>query len=473
MPSASEEDTATSSSSSSSSEEESSSVESTLSSSSGEGDPSSSSSVIHTGETSEHSTDATPGAGDAATASDELIRSTIEDDSAKKKSRHGGKKTRRHHSRKQEPRSGDKPKSQPSHHHSRRHHSRKAGDGTKKDSKKRPTTPVYLQTSDKIEDESLADRIRRHGQRELTMLGELLKHTWHTVSHAKVNYCLGCSACCVVVLTVALFMTIIGNTPVVMLRLAELEAGEIDVKAVPVETRDPTGQEDGLTIDYRVLSAHLKKRTSDLESGRLESGENLPPEKRLDLTYTTARLQGQVQILAASDCPRGGAPMDPKWKYEGVVTDDGCVGIGDCFKSVCTTEPSSGVLFLVDTDAEKRMNLGRSWTWDSPKQGQALLQSSLASSLGLGPGDVFYLQFSARTLFGNWFSHAVPTPLINEDGIAVNTDQLIVAVKVEETFADATGKYSSDVSSGIVMEYDLFLAHVAQHINTFVPQAQV
>ena len=54
-------------------------------------------------------------------------------------------------------------------------------------------------------------------------------HTVNDIRKNKVNYILGFFACFLVVFVVSLVVTIIGNTPVVFLRLAELEAGEMDM----------------------------------------------------------------------------------------------------------------------------------------------------------------------------------------------------------------------------------------------------
>jgi hypothetical protein len=55
-------------------------------------------------------------------------------------------------------------------------------------------------------------------------------HTVNSIRKGKVNYALGFFACFLVVFVVALVVTIIGNTSVVFLRLAELDVGEMDMQ---------------------------------------------------------------------------------------------------------------------------------------------------------------------------------------------------------------------------------------------------
>lgn len=56
-----------------------------------------------------------------------------------------------------------------------------------------------------------------------------LLHTLNDIKKNKVNYFLGFFACFLVVFVVSLVVTIIGNTPVVFLRLAEQQVGEQDM----------------------------------------------------------------------------------------------------------------------------------------------------------------------------------------------------------------------------------------------------
>lgn len=59
-----------------------------------------------------------------------------------------------------------------------------------------------------------------------------LLHVLHDIRKNKVNYSLGFFACFLVVFVVSLVVTIIGNTPIVFMRLAELQVGEVDMRVI-------------------------------------------------------------------------------------------------------------------------------------------------------------------------------------------------------------------------------------------------
>lgn len=65
---------------------------------------------------------------------------------------------------------------------------------------------------------------------QLYLCHHYLLHTFNDIRKNKVNYVLGFFACFLVVFVVSLVVTIIGNTPVVFLRLAELDVGEMDMR---------------------------------------------------------------------------------------------------------------------------------------------------------------------------------------------------------------------------------------------------
>lgn len=52
---------------------------------------------------------------------------------------------------------------------------------------------------------------------------ELVKHTGRTIKRSKMNFCLGSCAVLIVVVVVAVLLTTLSNSPLVFLRLAELQ----------------------------------------------------------------------------------------------------------------------------------------------------------------------------------------------------------------------------------------------------------
>jgi hypothetical protein len=70
-------------------------------------------------------------------------------------------------------------------------------------------------------DKTLSKKDQIDRWRELVNYFILL--TWRTIKKSKINFCLGFFACFIVVVIVAVLITVLGNTPVVFLKLAELQ----------------------------------------------------------------------------------------------------------------------------------------------------------------------------------------------------------------------------------------------------------
>ncbi len=115
--------------------------------------------------------------------------------------------------------------------------------------------------------------IRLAFNRQRYLSREFLSITFKRIKEAKVNYFLGFSACFVVVLIVSLMVTIISNSPVIFLRLAELQKGEIDISC---EREDAWWTHS--RVNYTLAAATLKDFSSAEESDQF--------------SYHTARLQG-------------------------------------------------------------------------------------------------------------------------------------------------------------------------------------
>ena len=95
-----------------------------------------------------------------------------------------------------------------------------------------------------------------------------LLQTLREVQRRKVNFALGACSCFIVVLVVAFMITLLTNSPVVFLRLAELNSGEMDIV---MNSGDWTGFS---SLNYTLLEDELKVKK--------------------DWTYHTPRISGDV-----------------------------------------------------------------------------------------------------------------------------------------------------------------------------------
>lgn len=105
---------------------------------------------------------------------------------------------------------------------------------------------------------------------------EFFSITLNRIREAKVNYVLGFSACFVVVLIVSLMVTIIANSPVIFLRLAELQKGEIDIECSPQDSFTPNTR-----LNYTLAAAVLEEE---------------PDSSKDQYSYHTARIQSKLLI---------------------------------------------------------------------------------------------------------------------------------------------------------------------------------
>jgi hypothetical protein len=63
---------------------------------------------------------------------------------------------------------------------------------------------------------------------------QFIRQTWRNIRRAKINYCLGFSACFIVVLVVGLLVSVLSKAPLIFLRLAELNKG---IRALPQQNK--------------------------------------------------------------------------------------------------------------------------------------------------------------------------------------------------------------------------------------------
>jgi hypothetical protein len=178
-----------------------------------------------------------------------------------------------------------------------------------------------------------------------------VRQTLQRINQKKISFCLGCGACFIVVLTVSLFVTIIANSPVVFLRLAELSSGEIDLE---VWAGPWTGKG---RVNYTTIAGILN-----------EEGE--------EYSYHTARLRFGAWTWGEDSCD--GDPEDKTWRYFGEGDSDPCRFQQTCFYQYCSSTPFTADLFIINSEAEKRMNLGREWPYEKLEPGTCLVQRSFA-----------------------------------------------------------------------------------------------
>eukprot|EP01132_Coremiostelium_polycephalum_P001224 gene1224-1547_t len=264
----------------------------------------------------------------------------------------------------------------------------------------------------------------------------LLLHTFNNNRRNKLSYFLGFSACFLVVFIVSLCVSIISNTPVVFLSLAEVSAGEMDIII------KPGGWTLSTQANYTLISDLLASTPYDPSSGGPES-------------YHSPRIVPVVYLYPASQCPGGNTdPKNNEWKYHATNGEPGCEP--SCFERACPSNQvaNKGLLYILDTDREKRMGLGRDWSLPKPNPGQVYVQSSLARKLGVQKGDTLYIQINPGDVFGAIWANA-----------KTSSNVVYLTVLIQDVFSSGSGKFSSSEESAIIIDYGTFLGFSATQID--------
>lgn len=92
---------------------------------------------------------------------------------------------------------------------------------------------------------------------------QFLRQTWLNIKAAKTHYFLGFAACWLVVMVVAVLVSLLAQTPIIFLRLAETSKSEIDIR---IDAGDFTGFE---TLNYTRIKTMLTDPSEQFHSPRL------------------------------------------------------------------------------------------------------------------------------------------------------------------------------------------------------------
>jgi ABC-type antimicrobial peptide transport system permease subunit len=107
-------------------------------------------------------------------------------------------------------------------------------------------------------------------------------------------------------------------------------------------------------------------------------------------------------------------------------------------------------------------------------QGEVYVSSSLASTTGIEVGDVLFLkinvqeQFFGRSFWRELIGWFVYTDKTNRD-LMSNSEIAYLPVIVKNIYWNIAGKYQSDVTVGMIMEYEHFLPYLVSHLNPLLP----
>lgn len=244
----------------------------------------------------------------------------------------------------------------------------------------------------------------------------------------KCNTLLGFLACVIAVTIVAVAQSAFEYTPLFFLSVAEFNVGEVDIQVRAASWTDYD------TLNY---SRIVREIGSD--------------PKDPSLNYSTARWQKRANVWSVSSCNRSAIDArDLSERYKGKVGDTTCSAyVPACLDQHCN--PSAGVnLYVIDSLAEKRMGLGKSWKMEEPiPKGGTLLQEGIATLLQVEVGDPIILGVKLPE-----YLHSASPQMASSNAFFLLLSSVAGIIKDGES----GGKLSEEETQGALVEAGPFFA---------------
>eukprot|EP00760_Papus_ankaliazontas_P035632 PhM_4_TR7943/c0_g1_i1/m.53665 len=279
---------------------------------------------------------------------------------------------------------------------------------------------AYLDTTKGNNSESLT-----FGQWVASVASRLLSYcriTTRELRKRPMSYCLGTSSCLLVVMITCVMMTVLDNVPAVFLRLAETENAERDLVL-----QTGAEAEAAQTLNYTQFRRAVEKLGTEysFHSPRIE----IPAS--------------QVNAFP-KQCASGGFDL------ASII-------------SLCVLRQQT-TAFVIDTERERRAEMGKDWTGLALSAGEAILDDSAASRLRLAIGDEFIV-------------HMVMSPqLIGPiQAVGFNASSfpaVIMTLRLAGIVSSPGGKFPNDESDYIVFEYAHFFETLAGGITSGIDAAR-
>lgn len=268
------------------------------------------------------------------------------------------------------------------------------------------------------------------------------------IKKAKVNYILGFCGCFLVVFVVAVMYTVLANAPLIFLRLAEINEGEMDAVIKPQYVRDGS-------INYNRGYQHLNF-TKTLAF--------LSPTS----TLTPRRDRSSTQVYLGSQCPTRDY-RDNQWKYEHLPSDtanpvcDDATRTNNCFKRYCPGSGRQIRTIWIDSPRETEIGLGRGWTLPAIPKGKCYLHNGWATKYNVSVGEVIYLELPVSNIFGRLTNEE---ETIDNNLLGRNTTYitLFIPVTVDQIYGAPMGKHENSETDVMLLEYSTWIEHVSQYL---------
>ena len=312
--------------------------------------------------------------------------------------------------------------------------------------------------------ESIVDKIE-HVKDQLPSRYSIFQYiiqTFREFKKTKVTYCLGFLACFIVVFVVALMMSVLTHAPVVFLKLAELESGEMDMYIL---TRGSSG--------YDFLN--YTKVVETLQDNEIYSYSS----PRHSLT----KGKNEIEFFNPKQCDSITFHQNnfTSWAYYGIpgYTYDNCTETKtDCFEQLCGNSTEADT-YLIDSKKEWNIGLGKEWPWEDNiiPAGQIIISEELHDDLDIHTGDDIYVRIKLSSIFLGLWDNAIDKFLDSEEGEEYNPyedpdkwNHVYAKLNVVDKFKKAYGKISSDYGNVAYFEYNLFIESFSDYFHPEMPK---
>jgi ABC-type antimicrobial peptide transport system permease subunit len=276
---------------------------------------------------------------------------------------------------------------------------------------------------------------------------QFLRQTWLNIRASKTHYALGFAACWLVVVVVAVLVSLLNQTPVIFLRLAETARSEIDLQ---LDAADVTGFS---RLNYTLVKSILTEPNEQHSSprtlvGRVFMNPRNCPYASLDDTSWLYTPKADVECRIA--CPIANCPM---------------------------AHYTSASTVTLDIKREEEILVGRNWKLKEPLgPGEVYLSSQLSNMLQAPEGTYIYGRFNAsiggrRSYTETVLQYTCPDCATNATKMML-AEMVWVPFKVKGVFSDVAGKFRRDSESyKVLLDHETMMSHVAKFINPSVVAA--
>ncbi|KAI9142382.1 FtsX-like permease family-domain-containing protein [Paraphysoderma sedebokerense] len=277
-------------------------------------------------------------------------------------------------------------------------------------------------------------------------------------------YCLGCTSIFLVVFLAALLITAFSITPIILLSIAESNAGSLDLV---IRSNNPSSP--------RLNFSMIEKKF-----------ESNPTMNQIAPRYANL----PISIYRAKGCQgwNESQPLNNTFTYAGppdLPTDDiqtfaskrrqrdACLRNGrSCMNTQCPDSSATSSVYLIDSERESNIGIGRSWPHPPVPKGSVYIHEKLAFELDLKAGDWIILSlpmWQFRQTYDTVVNETVRILAQNNASVQMqNSWDVYIPLRIDLVFSNSAGKFNKNQISVIALEYSHVLELIAEYYNPFV-----